>query len=562
LEERGKSPLVMPCVINLEPSRLKECLLTKQKAIKYSAQSCVLDDIERDFLCPTHLNSNCISILYWPLTLNGELKGVLVLGLTGRIRLTVLRSEFLLQICTHLAIAINNSDTHYRERRRSRQLAMLGDITKEAASEGDFNRLLHKVCESVRTSLDYSSVQIWMRTGNRMHMAGDASKSEKNSVCELQAPLIVQECWDQDLVLCRNHPYSGFTKERDFKGKSQIAAPIHLQRECIGVLFVESGQLDAFASDDIDTISSVASLIASRSYNIRLFMDYQRSGEYLKAVLESAGDWAILYTDNRGYVLMCSVGVEKIFGLSRKEAIGKDILSLFTGTRIQQELMTFMEDETGISRLQCFSASQSSSKGTAYLDVSFQRVKDSEDHHIGFVGAIRDVTEKVRLEKRLRNLSTKDDLTSLYNQRGFLRAIKKEMTLSRKLGLSLSLCFLDLDNLKKCNDTYGHLCGSRVIRETAKLLLQSVRPTDICCRYGGDEFVIIMPKTNKVQAQAAIERISESLNKHFRHKITASFGIADFSDDVVTIAELLARADRALYRAKSLGKNRIVLSDK
>jgi diguanylate cyclase (GGDEF)-like protein len=241
--------------------------------------------------------------------------------------------------------------------------------------------------------------------------------------------------------------------------------------------------------------------------------------------------------------------------------LGKDVITLFTDPLTQQEILAFIEGRTGAPCFRCFKVAQSGSEGTTYLDVSFQRVCDSEEHHIGFVGAIRDITEKVSLERRLRKLSLKDDLTNLLNQRGFFRVLKREMELSRKLHHNLSLCFLDLDNLKQCNDSYGHLYGSRVIKETAGILQKSVRRTDRCCRYGGDEFVILMPKIDKIEAQVAVERLRVTLSAYFQQKITASFGISDFSCKTVTGMDLLARADKALYRAKGLGKNRVVLSD-
>jgi diguanylate cyclase (GGDEF)-like protein/PAS domain S-box-containing protein len=561
LGKSGKSTHILPHVIKLESSRLSTCMVEKQPIFKYIARVAELDNTERRYLVPTHLCSNDISILYWPLILNGELQGVLLLGLGGNRHLTATQSEFLSHICGHLTIAIKNSDVYYGARRKRQQLKMLGEIASDASGEADFKNFLNKVSESIRKSFDYNSVQIWMGMRSRLDVVGYALKSEKDAVSSQSTVLMVQECWDQNQTLINNSPHSEFHLERAGNGGSWFATPICLRKECIGVLFIESDQLDAFTRDDTAAIQSAASLIAARFYNVRLMKDYQRSGEYLKAVLESADDWAIIYTDNRGYVLTCSVGVQKIFGLSQKEAMGKDVLTIFDETRIQRELLVFMEDGSRDFRLRYRPVAQASSTGIAYLDVSFQRVCDSENHHIGFVGAIRDVTEKVRQERRLRKLSTKDDLTNLNNQRGFFRIIDKEMKLCQKLGHSLSLCFFDLDKLKQFNDTQGHLLGSRAIRETARLLRRSVGPMDICCRYGGDEFVVIMPKANKHEAQETIEKVRVAISEHFHQKITASFGIAEFSKNVTTASEFLARADKALYRAKNQGRNCVVLSN-
>jgi two-component system, cell cycle response regulator len=166
------------------------------------------------------------------------------------------------------------------------------------------------------------------------------------------------------------------------------------------------------------------------------------------------------------------------------------------------------------------------------------------------------------LLQKLKELSITDDVTGLYNQRGFFRALRKEIRRCQKSHTNLSLCFLDLDNLKQFNDTYGHLSGSQALRETAGLLQQLTRPgADVCCRYGGDEFAIIMPQISKTEANSVIEKIRVLLSEHFQAKMTGSFGIADISNKATEATDLLAKADKAMYRAKYQGKNCVVLSD-
>jgi diguanylate cyclase (GGDEF)-like protein/PAS domain S-box-containing protein len=363
-------------------------------------------------------------------------------------------------------------------------------------------------------------------------------------------------------MLWDNYLHSEISMEPNREGKSQLAAPIHLRGKCLGALYIESNRLDAFASDDLNAMESVVSLIASKLHSLQVFKNSQRSGEYLQAILESADDWAIFSTDIHGYVLTCSVGAQRLFHLSQQEILGNDVLTLFADPRIRRELIALINSGATASCLERFHVPQANGELTAYLDVNFQRVYHLEEHHIGFVGVVRDVTEKVLLERRLKKLSVTDDVSGLYNQRGFFRVLKAEMRRSKKFRRNFSLCFLDLDGLKQFNDTYGHLCGSQVLRETAGLLRELLRSgVDTCCRYGGDEFAIILPQTNKIKAQVPIERIRAKLSEHFQQRITASFGIADFSDNSIGVTELLARADRAMYRAKAQGKNCIVLSD-
>lgn len=562
LNERADSPSIGPHVIAIEPSRLKECLLKQQKLITYSVRVSELDDIERDYLLELHPNPGAVSIVYWPLTLQGKLKGVLVLGLPETERLTATRTAFLSHMADHLAVAIENSDRYYVERRRSRQSSIVSEIAVQATSGDDVNKFFLEVCKLLRTSFDYDSVQIWIETCDQLDLMGQASRSPNEVVVGQRVPAMALQCRQRGQIIYNNDLHSEFGTEPNREGRSQLAAPIHFGGKCSGVLFIDSSRLDTFASEDVNGMESVACLIASKLHNLQVYKNSQRSGEYLQAILEAANDWGILSTDIQGYVITCSVGSQKVFRLSKQEILGTDLLNLFTNPRMQRELITFIRGGATASYLERFHVPQTSGNVTAYLDVTFQRVHNHEKQHIGFLCVVRDVTEKLLLLQKLKELSITDDVTDLYNQRGFFRVLETEMRRSQKSHHSFSLCFLDLDCLKQFNDTYGHLAGSRALRETASLLRELVRAgMDTCCRYGGDEFAIIMPQTSKIEAQVAIERIRVKLSEHFQGKITASFGIADVSDNILEATELLARADRAMYRAKSRGKNCVVLSD-
>lgn len=168
--------------------------------------------------------------------------------------------------------------------------------------------------------------------------------------------------------------------------------------------------------------------------------------------------------------------------------------------------------------------------------------------------------------ERTQTLSITDGLTGAYNYRFLIDAVRKEIGRSERFGEDFSLVMIDVDGLKEYNDVHGHLRGSGVIKQLAKVVSRYLRRIDMLCKYGGDEFVVILPRTPKVGAALAAERIRQAIEKHrfpgerLTGKITASMGIATYPEDGKTVQKLINSADKALYRAKRHGRNQIWLS--
>ena len=166
--------------------------------------------------------------------------------------------------------------------------------------------------------------------------------------------------------------------------------------------------------------------------------------------------------------------------------------------------------------------------------------------------------------KRLENSEQRlmrDDLTGLYNVRYMDLAIDQELLRAQRFNLQFSILFIDLDNFKLINDTYGHLCGSALLKVVSQQLTKAVREIDSVIRYGGDEFVIILIGASPAKAMKVAERtrkyISQGKIEEFGHTIsvTASIGIASHPIHGASRDALLAAADESMYKSKSLGKN-------
>lgn len=187
----------------------------------------------------------------------------------------------------------------------------------------------------------------------------------------------------------------------------------------------------------------------------------------------------------------------------------------------------------------------------------------------------REIEELLKLAKAIeqieKNIQT-DFLTGLHNRSFCEEAIKKQsggfkrFLEAQKRGeegeMSTSLIILDIDNFKKINDTYGHPRGDEVLKQLAQILEESVRSLDICCRYGGEEFTIILPDTTLEEAKKLAERIREKIEKEIKieeKSVTVSLGVAAFNKKCQELEAIIENADKALYRAKREGKNKVVV---
>jgi two-component system cell cycle response regulator len=168
-----------------------------------------------------------------------------------------------------------------------------------------------------------------------------------------------------------------------------------------------------------------------------------------------------------------------------------------------------------------------------------------------------------KAQAMMAEMSTVDELTQLHNRRYFIEALEGEFERANRYETEMALVILDLDNFKKVNDTYGHPTGDKVLSGIGKILKKLVRRSDLACRYGGEEFAVVLPNVSKESIYTVYDRFREMVSKQsFGHEskqfhITVSIGIA-FSNDAESSDDLLAHADQALYQAKESGRNRIV----
>lgn len=292
----------------------------------------------------------------------------------------------------------------------------------------------------------------------------------------------------------------------------------------------------------------------ARSFN-KMTSDLQRSYQKMKreqeklyAVIQGARE-AVVVTDASGQVVLVNNAAEELLGKS-VERIGKEgIFSLFDDPVRFKALL----NETDVAREPTLLEYNG-----YWLLTSASTIRDKNGLSIGSAALIRDVTLEQSLLKELERLSITDALTDVYNRRHLDITLKTELARSLQTGAGLAVIMCDADHFKKFNDTYGHDQGDRVLKMVGQMMKGAVRKYDVPCRYGGEEFTVILPSIDQDGAMIVAERLRKDVEAMAVDglKVTISLGIACFPSVQVDSPEaLIEAADAALYRSKENGRN-------
>lgn len=205
---------------------------------------------------------------------------------------------------------------------------------------------------------------------------------------------------------------------------------------------------------------------------------------------------------------------------------------------------------------------QSKNKETIQTLYSSQVITIKEKQYI--LSIIKDITLIKKYEEEIVKLSITDKLTQIYNRLKLDETLKREFERSKRSDQPYSVIIIDIDYFKLVNDNYGHQMGDQVLVEFARMLRENIRMIDTIGRWGGEEFLVILPETDEEGALSLAEKLRDIINKHSFGRvgpITASFGVAISADDI-NEDELITRADEALYLAKNNGRNRVEIIHK
>lgn len=269
---------------------------------------------------------------------------------------------------------------------------------------------------------------------------------------------------------------------------------------------------------------------------------------------------AIVGWDKEGRVTRWNKEAEKIFGWRGEEVIGRKLFDFLIPDSAKARVKKVVDDLLQ-GKLPSHSINENLTKSGKIIICEWHNtiVRNSSGDFVEAVSIGQNITKKKRKEKALQEMAIKDHLTGLYNQRYFYQILKEQEKRAKRYKEVYSLLYLDIDNFKECNDIYGHLEGDKVLKTLGRIIKNNIRNSDYACRYGGEEFVILLLNTPKEKAKEVAERIRREIYQKLypKYKITVSIGIADSTNEKDNLVKL---SDEAMYKAKRKGKNRIEVS--
>jgi diguanylate cyclase (GGDEF)-like protein/PAS domain S-box-containing protein len=291
-----------------------------------------------------------------------------------------------------------------------------------------------------------------------------------------------------------------------------------------------------------------------------------REGDARKGAMLNAALDAVITADHAGRIIEFNQAAERTFGYAPEAVRGHEVAELIVPARLRdayrRTLARYLatgERRTADRRIETVAMRADGSEFPVELSVT----RIDLDGPPLFTAFVRDITERKNAEERLTFLAEHDPLTGLVNRRRFEEELVRQIALSDRYASGGALLVMDVDNLKRINDAFGHAAGDRLLRSVAEAARRQLRSSDILARLGGDEFVALLPSVGEREAIVAAEHLVDAVRGTVirqdgqQFHATVSVGVAAITSGS-TPEVLLINADRAMYRAKQLGRDQVI----
>jgi len=482
------------------------------------------------------------------------------------------------------------------------KVAVLYDASQAVLSAPDLEGVLHQILIIARDYFHLQNVAILLL---------DEEKQELHVRCQIG--------WQESLSHMRLPMGSGITGSAaqqkrpiyvpdvskdpryipsSFRTSSEFAVPLIVQGAVVGILDCQSDKLDYFDCDTIDLLTLFSTQASIAIQNARLNALERRRARELKAINAIAQQSTAVLDAKELLVKVCSL-IQENFQLPEVSVLLKEdddlILAAHHGmftpciaegghiparalwegtlssgkTQIEHEV-----DKTKNNLVFHETASQmcipliSSGQSLGVLLVISNRQGTFKHYDPQPLESAADICataiQNARYVERVKQLAYLDGLTGIFNRRYFEMRITEEIERARRFGAGMAVVMVDIDQFKQLNDEFGHLLGDEVLRQVSSIFHQQLRKIDVVCRYGGEEFSILLSQTNGLHSQNVAEKLRRLVETWqfpgVPRAVTISAGIATYPEHGTTRDELVKAADAGLYAAKQGGRNRIVMA--
>jgi diguanylate cyclase (GGDEF)-like protein/PAS domain S-box-containing protein len=284
-----------------------------------------------------------------------------------------------------------------------------------------------------------------------------------------------------------------------------------------------------------------------------------RSESNLRHMLDASPFPIIVCGRDSGNMLYINRLAAGLFGYTLDELRGKPAPSYFVNRGDREHLHELLIKQRSVEDFETVLKDAGGRQFYAQVSASLVEYEGEPAVFLSF----SDITRRKEIENELMRLAATDSLTGLLNRRAFFEHGEREVARARRNGKPLCLLMLDLDNFKLVNDTHGHAAGDEVLRNMAETMQNALRETDLLGRVGGEEFAAILPEAALAGATDTAERLRKAIEARAtvcngrKIYVTASIGVSQFQAPDEQLDEVLKRADQAMYKAKSKGRNRV-----